>query len=210
MSNSTAFDIYSAEYDRWYDEHPLIFQSELNAFWELLPQVKSALEIGVGSGRFAESLGINFGIDPSNQMLALASRRVKFLTKARAEQLPFLSSSFELVLLSTTLCFLSDAEKAFKEIYRILKPYAWLIIGFIDRESWLGKIYEKKKSQSKFYKYARFYSVPEVVELLKDNNFSEFEFRQVLFQPEDKMTAPDKPRAGWGEGGFVCLRARKK
>jgi ubiquinone/menaquinone biosynthesis C-methylase UbiE len=47
----------------------------------------------------------------------------------------------------TTICFLDNIEKAFNEIYRVLKSNGSVIIGFIDAESPLGKFYEEHKTK---------------------------------------------------------------
>ena len=61
------FDELASEYDAWFEEEgKLIFAIEVRAFQEILPYLpKPWLEIGVGSGRFAQALGIETGIDPS-------------------------------------------------------------------------------------------------------------------------------------------------
>ncbi len=62
------FDEHAEEYDRWFDEHPAVFQSELEALKKVLPEKGTGLEIGVGSGRFAERLGIQYGVEPARAM----------------------------------------------------------------------------------------------------------------------------------------------
>ena len=203
------FEFYSQEYDLWYEKEGGIYQAEVKALSELLPPIKEALEVGVGTARFAQPLKINYGIDPASAMLKIASSRLPFLVKGRAENLPFASESFELVLMTTTLCFLEDVEKALEEIQRILKPRGWLLLGFINRESELGRTYQRKKSQSKFYAPARFFSVPEVVSFLEKAGFGEFEFRQTLFSPSQKDKEIPAVEKGFAKGGFISLRAKK-
>ena len=68
------FDDLALEYDAWFDrEGSLIFSIEVRAFKSLLSTLpKPWLEIGVGSGRFAQALGIETGIDPSSKLLQMA------------------------------------------------------------------------------------------------------------------------------------------
>lgn len=69
------FDERAAEYDAWFDES-LLFAIELAALQELAtPLLGPKLEIGVGPGRFAEALGVEFGVDPALAPLALAKKR---------------------------------------------------------------------------------------------------------------------------------------
>ena len=60
------FDNLASEYDAWFDkEGSLIFFIEAQAFKTLLKSLpRPWIEIGVGSGRFAQALGIETGIDP--------------------------------------------------------------------------------------------------------------------------------------------------
>ena len=72
------FDTESARYDAWFDSpegHP-IFAQEMVCLRELIGTAEGRwLEVGVGTGRFAQGLGIRQGIDPSFAVLAHASRR---------------------------------------------------------------------------------------------------------------------------------------
>ncbi len=62
-----------------------------------------------------------------------------------AENLPFEDNFFDLVLMVTTVCFVDDVLKAFKECFRVLKNSGTILIGFVDRESTIGKIYQANK-----------------------------------------------------------------
>ena len=132
-----------------------------------MPRSKNGIEIGVGSGRFAAPFAIKLGVDPSKELGKIAQKRGIEVIEGVAESLPFPDSQFDFVLMVTTICFLDDIETAFNEIYRVLKSDGSLIIGFIDVKSPLGKFYNEHKNESKFYKYAKFYSVNEVIYIWK-------------------------------------------
>jgi len=74
-----AFDQYAEDYDKWFDTEKgrVLFELEVKTV-RLLTKVLEHpfLEIGVGSGRFAKELGIDFGIDPSFRLLELAKDEV--------------------------------------------------------------------------------------------------------------------------------------
>ena len=61
------FNSLASAYDAWFDlEGKRIFAIEVSAFERILLRLpKPWLEIGVGSGRFAQYLGIESGLDPS-------------------------------------------------------------------------------------------------------------------------------------------------
>ena len=203
------FELYTEKYDEWFDKNILFYESELRAIRDLLPEGKNGIEIGVGSGRFAEPLGIKIGLDPSQKMGKIANKRGIKVIKGVAESLPLPDSYFDFILMVTTICFLDDVEKAFNEAYRVLKPNGYLIIGFIDSESTLGKYYEKHKADSTFYNDAIFYSVREVRSFMKKANFKDFQYRQTLFQPLDENNIDGSVIEGYGKGSFVVIRGVK-
>src|SRR4030042_4524047 len=208
INRKSVFDKYALEYDKWFDENKEIYHSELLALKEVIPTNKKGLEVGVGTGRFAEPLGVEFGVEPSEAMALIASKKKIKVTKGFAEELPFEDTSFDFVLFVTTICFLDDISKALKEVYRILKENGEIIIGLIDKDSYIGKRYEKIKNSNKFYKNAKFYSVDEVVDSLKLSNFYNFSFYQTLVNTNKK--AIEIPQTGYGKGSFVVIKAAKK
>ncbi len=70
-----------------------------------------------------------------------------------------------------TICFVNDIYKSFSEVNRILKDNGNLIIGFVDKNSPIGKFYLEHKDISIFYKDAVFYGTEELYELLKATGF---------------------------------------
>jgi ubiquinone/menaquinone biosynthesis C-methylase UbiE len=142
-------------------------------------------------------------------MIKIAQRRGIEVIEGVAESLPFLDSEFDFVLMVTTICFLDDIEAAFNEASRVLKFRGSLIIGFIDAKSLIGKLYERHKNESTFYKDATFYSVKEVISHLKNAHFKDFVFRQTLFHSLNKLKNIEPVKKGYGEGSFVVVRGLK-
>lgn len=88
------------------------------------------LEIGVGSGLnlglYAGNVHRVYALDPSAELLAMARRRaaqaavpVSFV-QASAEQLPFLDTVFDTVVMTWTLCSIRDPVAALNEMRRVL------------------------------------------------------------------------------------------
>lgn len=196
-------------YDAWFETNAFAYQSELRAIRELLPESGKGLEIGVGSGLFAAPLGIARGIDPSEAMLAKARKRGIDAVKGVAESLPFRDGAFDYCLMVTTVCFLDDIELAFREAYRVLKPGGAFLIGFVDKDSPIGRFYQARKQESVFYRDATFYAVGDLKRHLATAGFKTFSFRQTLFGPVAGMRGPDPVREGHGEGSFVVIKAEK-
>ncbi len=209
MARTDAFDQYSLRYDSWFERHPFIFQSELEAIRSLLPREGQGIEIGVGTGRFALSLGITQGVEPSRAMADMARKRGIEVIEGVAEALPFEDNHFDFLLMVTTICFVDDLEQTFQESYRVLKPGGFLILGFVDRDSFLGQKYSTEKAKNVFYRDANFYSVAEVKHYLYQAGFGHFEFRQTLFGFGEEVKEVEPVKEGYGEGSFVVLRAQK-
>ena len=177
---TTAFDQNTLEYDQWFEKHSAVYQSEILAIQQAIPQNKKGIEIGVGTGRFAEPLKIKFGVEPSENMAKFAEQRGIKVYRAFAENLPIDNATFDFVLMVTTVCFLSDIPKAFSEVHRILKPNGEIILAIIDKNSELGRKYEKEKSSNKFYSNAHFHSTEELTALLQQSRFQNFQYWQTL------------------------------
>ncbi|BAT72006.1 type 11 methyltransferase [Thermosulfidibacter takaii ABI70S6] len=206
MSVWQPFNEYADKYDRWFDEYALAFQSELEAFKKAFPQnvTPPYLEIGVGTGRFAERLGIGYGADPAIEALKLAKKRGIKVVAALGERLPFKDKSFSLVLLNTVLCFVKEPLLLFQEIKRVIKEQGFLMVGMIDKSSFLGRYYVRKGGT--FFRHAHFKEVDEVILLGQRVGFHLEEACQTLFCYPCELNQEEEVKSGWGEGGFVVLR----
>ncbi len=209
MAKVGPFEDYPFQYEDWFEKNKFAYLSELKAIKGKLPHSRNGIEIGVGSGRFAAPLGIKMGIEPSKRMRKIAKRRGIMAIGSVAEFLPFHNSRFDFALMVTTVCFLDDIEAAFKEAYRVIRPNGQLIIGFVDKNSPIGRLYQKRKDKSVFYKIATFYSVDEVVYYLKKTGFKEFDFSQTIFRDLSSIKDIEPVKDGSGEGSFVVLKAKR-
>lgn len=206
-STNSPFESHTQRYEEWFDKHEPAYLSELLALRPFVPWSGRGLEIGVGTGRFAAPLGVREGLDPSPGMLAKAAARGIETTEGKAEELPFPDGSFDHLLLVATLSFLDSPQQMVSEARRVLKPGGKLVIGFIDRESELGREYQARKEDNIFYREATFYSPAEVETLLKDAGFVIEAWGQTLSQTLPEIHEIEPLRPGHGECGFVVVAA---
>jgi len=77
MKKELPFDFHIAEYEKWFDEHPFAFISEVEALREMMPigEAANGIEVAAGSGRFSQALGIKHGVESAPNMRARAAQR---------------------------------------------------------------------------------------------------------------------------------------
>lgn len=212
MAKTEPFDRAPERYDSWFDRHPAAYRSELAAIRTLWPEEGPALEIGVGTGRFAAPLGITHAVDPSGPMRERAAERGITAVEGVAEDLPYPAERFARVLMTTTLCYLDDPAQAFAEAYRVLQPGGAFVVGFIDGSTALATRLKQQADSEEdgFYTEARFHAADETEELLQASGFTELTARQTLFSDPEAMETPDPTRSGHGEGGSSPFGAENR
>jgi len=209
MPKTKPFDKYLTEYEEWFIQNSSVYFSELKAITEISVVPENAVEVGVGSGLFAEPLGIKTGIEPSKAMREKAKERGIHVIDGVAEYLPWKDNSIDYVLMVTTICFVDDVKKSLSEVHRVLQNSGDFIIAFVDKNSPMGLLYQKNKEESLFYKDAAFFSTEELYEYLKEAGFSIKNTKQTVFGLLNEVVKVQEPREGYGEGSFVVIRAVK-
>lgn len=205
------FDEYSEAYDEWYDSPvgKIIFTAELQCLKLLNGSFSGRwMEIGVGTGRFASTLGICEGIDPSLKMLNIAAGRGIHAYAGQGEQLPFEAECFDGLLLALSLCFMPVPGQVLDECFRVLKPDGRLLLGVIAAESDWGRLYLKKKTESHpIYSSATFRSASDIIDLVESCGFNLQRAASTLFWKPD-APAEINPRVDDGvvpDAGFLGL-----
>lgn len=167
------------------------------------------MEVGVGTGRFSTPFAVAVGLDPSRAMASIAKKKGVEVVCGVGENLPFAAETFDFVLLVTTICFVDDPRTTLREARRVLKDHGSVIVGLVDKNSTLGRFYESRKEASVFYQAATFYSVNQVRDWLTELSFADLSAYQTIFRPLDTVERMEPIREGFGQGGFVALRATK-
>ncbi len=208
--NIDVFERNRERYENWFESYKAVYESELNMLKSVLPKFDRALEIGVGSGRFAYPLGIKEGVEPSEKMAEIARARGIKVYPGFAENLPLGDDLFDLVLIAVTICFVNDPQKTLKEAYRVLKKNGKIAVAIVDKNTPIGLEYLKKKERGEFYRNVNFFSTKELHGLLKNSSFEVKETYQTLFANSiDDIKEPQGFSEGYGEGGFVVVIGEK-
>ncbi len=200
------FNKYYKEYDLWYDKNEDVFMTEINTINKFDLKGRG-VEVGTGTGRFAEALNIKYGIEPSLNMLKLARQRGIKTVYSYGESNPYEDNYFDFAVIIATLCFVDNPETVLKETYRILKKQGLVITAILKRESKWVSYYKKKDSP--FYSEANFYNPEEVIELFKKTGFRFTESFQALFKGPENFKGIELPEPGFDRGSFVALGAVK-
>jgi ubiquinone/menaquinone biosynthesis C-methylase UbiE len=139
--------------------------------WQLagFPEAHTVLETGCGTGHFTRwfgELGLRaVGLDLSRPMLdeAVSLSSLVYL-QGDAQMLPFLSKSFDLAALITTLEFLPDPFQALAEALRVARQ--GIIMGVLNADSRLGR--QHKREGGQIWQASRFFSPDELKRMIMD------------------------------------------
>jgi ubiquinone/menaquinone biosynthesis C-methylase UbiE len=209
------FELYADSYDKWFQEHSPIFESE-SRLLEAMDISGRILDIGVGSGVFADAIGKRssvpiIGIDPSWQMLGIATRRHVDAIQAVGEYLPFVDDVFDCVMMINTLSFLSEPHVVILECLRILKAECGtIVICEVPSESSWGRYYKEKRMKKKrFFRHSQFYSVSDLCNILTSLDMHIVETKGTLSYRPNEREIVENPQAGDESQGFVCVKATK-
>jgi len=209
------FDISTEKYDAWYnpeDGRPL-YESELLCLKPFIENAPSPiLEIGVGTGRFAEHFPGVIGVDPAFNAFKYAQKRGVDVVQAIGEQLPFRDETFGCIMLIVTLCFVRSPIDVLREAKRVLKGNGCIVLGLVLEDSPWGAFYvEKKRQGHPFYSSARFYSFQDVEGMLQNGGLKITRIRSTLFQrPEEPRRIENPVEEYMKEAGFLCIEVKKK
>ena len=141
-------------------------------------------------------------IEPNSEMLKEGKKNLKILKninwfKAPAEKLPVKDNTYDYYSISYGIRNVTEVNKTLKEAYRVLKPggrFMCLEFSKIDNEAlnFFYKQYSKTipiigkyvVGTSEPYKYLiesidHFYNQNQLIELMKDNGFSNTEYRNL-------------------------------
>jgi ubiquinone/menaquinone biosynthesis C-methylase UbiE len=179
------YDLYAGLYDKTLEFLDSFERNELKRMI-YSAKGKKVLDVGCGTGRlFPEFQKMNFditGIDVSQKMIDIAKNRchkAKLLV-GDVENLPFKDDSFDVVVASFVVVHLKYLEKAFSEIYRVLKNGGVFIITNINQK----KAPKLKMSTTQEIVIKSFYHMPKEVIKSLENEFFKINEEKFLYDGE--------------------------
>lgn len=179
MSNKIeAFNIVADSYDDWY-KHPQgqqVFGAEKKALEKMLPEKGLGIEIGAGTGIFANNLKnddrIILSLDPSLEMIKKSKERGLYSILGLGNPIPIRKRVFDFSYMVTVLEFIPQPVSLLREIKEVSKPGAPFVVLFINSNSSWGDLYRKLGSKGDpVFKHAKLYKLSEVIDLLSSVNF---------------------------------------
>ena len=142
------FDEWASTYERHWMQR-LIFDpiqsTLLNLAASQVPQPRSILDVGCGTGRLLRTASQRFsaarleGVDAAPQMVEQATRLMPVsapihFQQATAEALPYADGQFDLVFSTMTFHHWADQKKGVSEVARVLAPNGrWLLADFVGQ-----------------------------------------------------------------------------
>lgn len=218
------FNFEAENYDAWYltPIGKYIDEIETECIFKLISKIKreAILDLGCGSGNYTlklESHGeIIIGCDIAEKMLEKGvakltnkKNKIKFI-QANSESLPFKEEVFDLVVCVAAFEFFENPKNAFKEAFRTLKKGGELIIGFLNKNSEWGELYQSDYFKNNtVFKYARLFSKEEANSYfeLKPTSFSEcLYFSPKIVDVKEAMEIEENVNDKTKEGGFFCAK----
>ncbi|RJS88474.1 hypothetical protein DRO56_05055 [Candidatus Bathyarchaeota archaeon] len=203
-----AFDRSAGTYEDWY-RTPMgryVLRAEVKGLEALLPREGVGVEIGSGTGIFAELLTGErrkiLCVDPSAEMALRSKGKGLPTILGVAEEPPLKHRSMDFIYLVTVIEFLLDPEEALSSLRSLLKPGAPLVLLAINRKSPWGRAYmEAGKRRDSIFRYARFYTPEEASTPLRKAGYRIAEVLMALDVPpngtpsgEPKLYAPEELR----------------
>jgi ubiquinone/menaquinone biosynthesis C-methylase UbiE len=192
------FNLVADYYDEYYNSNfgrkvDFVEKRRVKKFIEQIP-IKSALEIGCGTGHWTQFFIDNgfrlTAIDVSENMINKAREKnlngVEFSIK-NIEEIDYPDNYFENVFAITSLEFVDNRGKAFEQIYRILKPGGYLLIGCLNINSYLGKT----KNSNKVFKNANFFDEKQLQEILSKFGIPQIGASALITENSDEIASQE-------------------
>lgn len=124
------------EREKWINRNRYYYKCLLKFLKYNIPENKSVLEIGCGTGHILHELkpSVGVGIDVSPEMTSYASAQYPDLTfyTMNAKQLDLGDQTFDFVLISDTIGYFDDVQQVFSQLHKVCHPNTRIIITYTN------------------------------------------------------------------------------
>jgi SAM-dependent methyltransferase len=231
---SDAFDEHAAEYDAWFLQNRVVLANEVALVARMLRPAGRVLSVGCGSGLFElllrrdHGVAVEFGIEPSEAMAAIARKRGMQVRIGTAEGAEYGEAEYDTVLFNGTPSYIGDLEQAFRRANRALRPGGAIVVVDVPKESsyallymlgaqlggWNHPLLEGVKPANvypmEFARAARWRTTAEKAALLEATGFQRLSYAQTLtHHPLSSNEVLEEPVEGHTRGDYVAIRAVK-
>ena len=230
-----AFDEHASAYDSWFFDNQNLLSSELKLVAHFLDKESNILSIGCGSGLFESLLAkdydihIQYGIEPSKDMAAIAEKRGMQVDVSPAETYDIEADKFDIILFNGSVSYISDLDVCIKKAFDALKTGGKLILIDVPKESGFASLYNLASSLDtwehpllehispadpypiELVKSANWRTSDEKITLMQNNGFVNFKYAQTLLT--HPMYANNKVQEvieGYDRGDYVAICGYKK
>ena len=185
-----AFDQYANKYDEWFLKNANVLASEVALVAHFLDNPGRSLSVGCGSGLFESILKkeykiiITDGIEPSQGMAEIATKRGLKVTIGSAEETDYGTEIYDTVMFNGTPSYITDLQTALHKAFKTLKKGGMIVVLDVPKESSYGLLYnlaneigtwdheyfEDAKAPNAypitFIKESKWRSTPEIIKML--------------------------------------------
>ncbi len=211
-----AFDLSAPKYDAWYEtpKGRQVLETELKALDCLIPGSGLGVEIGAGTGIFAESLSSDARtivcVDPSVGMLRRASERGLHSVLAPGERPPLRDRCLGFAYLVTVLEFVEEPSAVLEGAKGALRDCSPVVVLTINRESPWGALYERLRNEGDpIFVVAKLYSFEEARAFFEAAGLAVAEAFGTLTSGPDELEAGDERVLPGSPAGIFLFRAMK-
>ncbi|RPI74713.1 MAG: class I SAM-dependent methyltransferase, partial [Desulfobacteraceae bacterium] len=130
------FDLLAPEREKWIRRNHYYYREQRRYFQFLVPEGRSVLELGCGTGDLLDALkpSRGVGIDLSGAMLEQARRKFPHLEfrQTDIEVLEAWGETFDVIVLSDVIGHLQDIEIVLKRIKHFCRPDTRIVISYYN------------------------------------------------------------------------------
>ena len=207
-----AFDKLAYVYDDWYRSAKgrQVYEAERSLVDNLLPDIGVGVEIGAGTGVFAEALA-NSGrlvicLDPSKEMLTRAKRRGLACVLGSAESMPFKRGRLDFAYMKPSWNSSPDplehSMRRGRLTRRLLRSSSCSSIGTAHGEHTTNRW----ESGDPIFRHANFYSLGEVEKLSGESGLNRIEAFGTLTKGPSDPDAGDEVEEPSSKTGVIAVK----